>query len=297
VRIAVAVLLCACGRVGFDPITARASDGGVPDGTTSPDVAQACTQFGPFGTPQTFAAVNSVNTDWGPHMSNDGLELVFASNRAGIDQLYTSTRATATDPWPAAVLTKPPNGTVDDPELSADRLSLYYGGGGVHLATRATTESVWVDQGLQTISTTGFSVDGGPWLSGDELHLVFTGTGTADNVWHEYEALRTSTTDPFGVATAVPLAHTAAGEAYGSLRGDEREIVFETQSTGQLQHATRTSATEMFGAASSLDELNMTGFSFGDPDLSADGTTLWFASTRPGGLGDYDLWLTTRTCL
>ena len=31
-----------------------------------------------------------------------------------------------------------------------------------------------------------------------------------------------------------------------------------------------------------------------DPAFSADGLTLYFTSSRPGGSGDGDLWLTTR---
>jgi hypothetical protein len=30
------------------------------------------------------------------------------------------------------------------------------------------------------------------------------------------------------------------------------------------------------------------------PDVSGDGLTIYFASQRPGGLGDYDLWISTR---
>ena len=37
-----------------------------------------------------------------------------------------------------------------------------------------------------------------------------------------------------------------------------------------------------------------TSVSDAHPYLSADGTTLVFDSTRPGGYGDEDLWVTTR---
>jgi len=37
------------------------------------------------------------------------------------------------------------------------------------------------------------------------------------------------------------------------------------------------------------------GFEEGGPALSCDGTTLYFYSTRPGGFGGMDLYVTTRT--
>jgi Tol biopolymer transport system component len=51
-----------------------------------------------------------------------------------------------------------------------------------------------------------------------------------------------------------------------------------------------------FGNAHPLVELNTT-VEDDDPTLSADGLELIFASARPGGLGDQDLWVTTRASL
>jgi hypothetical protein len=289
------VLVAACGRIAFDPH--ELGDGSVD---TSDGATAACTSFGPWAVPQTIALLNSTSVDWGPHLSHDGLELVFASSRAGgNDGVFVATRASVTDAWsvPVAAFEETAFGLTDDPELSSDRLTMYWGAGGIHRAVRSTTTAAWVDQGVVPITANGFSVDGGPWISSDNLRLLFTGTETNDGLWHQYETTRTSPADAFGPATPVPLAHTQQGEAYGSYRGDALEIVFDTEpGPGQLLAATRSAIGDAFGPAAPISELDDNVSEFGDPDLSDDGTTLWFASTRPGGLGSYDLWVTTRAC-
>ncbi|MFT3695387.1 MAG: hypothetical protein QM831_19795 [Kofleriaceae bacterium] len=290
------VVLCACGRVDFDPYAVR-GDGAVD---APGDAAMACTQFGPWGTPTNLAQLNTPQTDWGPQFSNDGLELVFASTRAGGDAIYSSTRASLTDEFPAPIAAPGATGGADDPSLTADRLTLLSGSGGIHVATRTSIGAAWTDRGTLAITTTGFSVDGGPQLLADGSLLVFTGTAMSDGRWHQYQATRAPTTDifaPFDPATAVPMTTSQAGEAYGALRLDGLEIVYETESApGALYSATRAALTDSFGAATLLD-LGPAANQYGDPSFSPDGMMLIFGSDRPGGSGDYDLWLATRSCL
>jgi WD40-like Beta Propeller Repeat len=292
------VLVVACGRVDFDPQVL--GDGSIVADTRDGAMA-ACTAFGPWAVPQTIVALNSTDTDWGPHLSHDGLELVFASTRnGGNDGVFSVTRPSVSDAWSAPVIALDPStfGGTEDPDLSNDRLTLYWGAGGIHRAVRPIIAAAWVDQGVVPITTDGFSIDGGPWISPDNLRLLFTGTEINDGKWHQYETTRASLAAPFVTATPVPLAHTPAGEAYGSYRGDALEIIFETEAgPQQLLAATRATLADDFGTASPITELDDSTFNNGDPELSDDGTTLWFSSSRPGGLGGYDLWMTTRSCL
>ena len=63
----------------------------------------------------------------------------------------------------------------------------------------------------------------------------------------------------------------------------------------QLMLASRSSPQAEFGVGATIPALGI-DHNDGDPDLSDDGTTLWFASDRPGGIGGYDLWFATRAC-
>ena len=70
-------------------------------------------------------------------------------------------------------------------------------------------------------------------------------------------------------------------------------------SLGQLDEdiyiATRETTAQPFGPARNLGpSINSLGFGDYSPDLSLDGLTLYFSSSRPGGLGEADLYVTTR---
>ena len=293
VRLWFAISICACGRIDFDPLAA-----GSLDARSDVDAAPPCT-FGAFDTPQTDSTLNSAATDWGPTLSHDQLTLTFASERGGAnDRIFQSTRPSVGAPWstPAELTTIAPGTDVGDPSLSIDGLSLYWGGPEVSLATRPTIGGAWTDMGSIVHGTADHSVDGGPDISPDQLTLVFTGTKTSDALWHMYEVDRASTTDAWGAAFEVPGIDSAIGEAYGSYRGDGLEVVFQNQQGGlDLHHALRASTADPFGPTTVLAEVSSTSDD-ADADLSDDGTTLWFASERQGGLGSWDLWFATRSC-
>ena len=50
----------------------------------------------------------------------------------------------------------------------------------------------------------------------------------------------------------------------------------------------------MFGEPVNLGPLLNTEYDDSSPFISADGLSLYFTSNRPGGSGDYDIWITTR---
>ncbi|NQT15635.1 MAG: PD40 domain-containing protein, partial [Planctomycetes bacterium] len=86
------------------------------------------------------------------------------------------------------------------------------------------------------------------------------------------------------------------------LSADALTIIFSSTRLGghggaDLWLATRSSLDEAFGLPVNLGEtVNTTSQDF-SPDLSADGLTLVFASNRPGGHGDQDLWMCSRRSL
>ena len=59
--------------------------------------------------------------------------------------------------------------------------------------------------------------------------------------------------------------------------------------------ATRETTAQPFGPPQNLGpSVNSLGFGDYSPELSLDGLTLYFSSSRPGGLGEADLYVTTR---
>ena len=99
-----------------------------------------------------------------------------------------------------------------------------------------------------------------------------------------------------------PLVNTANFEGGPSLSQDGLTLLFgaaRQNSLGQLDEdiyvATRETISEPFGPPQNLGApVNSLGFGDYSPELSADKLTLDFSSSRPGGLGQADLYITTR---
>jgi hypothetical protein len=99
-----------------------------------------------------------------------------------------------------------------------------------------------------------------------------------------------------------PLINTANFEGGPSLSQDGMTLLFgaaRQNSLGQLDEdiyiATREAISEPFGPPQNLGaSVNSLGFGDYSPELSHDGLTLYFSSSRPGGLGEGDLYVTAR---
>ena len=104
---------------------------------------------------------------------------------------------------------------------------------------------------------------------------------------------------PVNVGT---LINTANFEGGPSLSQDGLTLLFgaaRQNSLGQLDEdifiATRETTSQSFGPPRNLGApVNALGFGDYSPELSRDGLTLYFSSSRPGGLGQADLYVTTR---
>jgi Tol biopolymer transport system component len=101
-----------------------------------------------WGTPTNLGPI--VNTSSGesrPCISADGLAVYFSSNRSGgygDYDLYVTTRATTYDDWDPPVNLGPnvnSSTTDNEPDISADGLTLYFSSGGdIWVAARTTTD-------------------------------------------------------------------------------------------------------------------------------------------------------------
>ncbi len=139
-----------------------------------------------------------------------------------------------------------------------------------------------------------FTDEVGPCLSPDGLELYFQsyrpgGYGRFD-IW---VAKRATVQDPWGPpANLGPQINTSGGDGPGSLSPDG--LIFYFDSQGDLYTTTRATKDSPWGPPVSLGPIVNSSYEEIAGIISADGLELFFSSTRPGGYGDMDIWLTKR---
>ena len=264
------------------------------------------------------SVVNSSSMDYGPALSADGLSLFFASDRqgpVGNTDIWVTQRATATAAWGAPVrlgATINTSATEGVPSLSTDGHWMFFasnrpggfGGDDLYQTYRADIHD---DFGWQAPTNLGPNVNtpanengNGYFDNGGSPQLLFGsnkpgGEGGVD--------LYSSSLQPdgsWGPATPISELNSTADDNRPNLRQDGLEIFFYSSRTGgfggnDLWTATRASVDAPWSAPVNLGSTVNTTFIDTHPSLSADGTMLIFGSNRPGGFGDRDLYMITRT--
>jgi len=265
-----------------------------------------------YGTPTNLGpAVNSSHWDNDPIVSADGLSLFFDSRRPGGQggfDIWVTTRETVQDPWGPPVNLGPTiNSAAAEASggISPDGLEFYFvsnraGGSGsydIWVTTRETTQTPWtspVNLGSTVNSPAG---DFAPRISTDGLSLFFNasrpdGYGSGD-LW---VSTRTSRSDawaePVNLGSAVNssfLDYTPAPSSDGRLLffSSNRPSAYGDWTLWVTERATRN---DDWGTAINLGPTINSSSDQENPYISSDGSTLYFASTRPGGSGDVDLW-------
>jgi Tol biopolymer transport system component len=215
-----------------------------------------------FGVPTNLGPpVNSPGIiNWGQSLSPDGLSLYITSNRPGgqgRQDIWVTTRSTKDEPWGEPVnLGFPINTSAFDQfaKLSADSLTLYF----------SSTRSGGI----------------GP----EDLYLATR--ETTDESWGE----------PVNLG---PPINSSTEDWASSISTDGLELFFVSDRPGGSGHydlwVTKRTATDgPWTEPINLGQVvNSSGWD-GIPCISADGLCLFFDSSRPGGSGDADLWMTTR---
>ena len=152
------------------------------------------------------------------------------------------------------------------------------------------------------INTPGIEV--GPNLSADGLTLYFVsdrpgGYSGAPELWM---STRTTTRAPWGSPVNLGAAVNRHSAASPSISADGLELYFDNgmavrpggQGSGDIWFTRRESASAPWSEPQNLGPVVNSSFADGVPKLSRDGLSLFFASDRPGGSGNRDLWVTTR---
>ena len=223
-----------------------------------------------FGEPVNLGpTVNSPQNDKGPCLSHDGLTLLFSSNRLGgkgWDDLWMATRSNTKESFGRPVNLGPKFNTAGNengPLLTADGQTLFF----VADQRSGGEGSFDIYQASITAPTT-----------------------TLPNGWEIGEPVNLG-----------PAVNTSGAEHSPCLSADGLTLLFGANhrsgiggGTGYIWASKRPSVNQPWGEAVRLDHPVRSGKTENSPHLSADGLTLLFASKRPGGEGDFDLWWCSR---
>ena len=265
-----------------------------------------------FGTPVNLGPnFNTSSNDAGATISADGCSLYFGSKRPGgygdWDN-YVATRESTNSEWgPLVNLGPPVNSAYGDCvwSISADGLSLYlasdrpggYGNYDLWVTTRATTSVPWATP-LNLGPTVNSSYwDSDPKISADGLSLYFDSTrpggyGSTD-LW---VTTRTNLSAPWGPPVNLgPTVNTSTDDQIPDVPPDGLSLFFASGRPGgvgldDIWVTTRATVSSPWGPPVNLGPQVNSPYEDFCPSISADGSTLYFTSDRPGGYGGYDIW-------
>jgi hypothetical protein len=261
------------------------------------------------GTPPDF---NGPALDGCPFVSRHGMTFYMASNRpgglGGID-IWVSTRPGTDDPWGSPVnVGAPVNSTANDfcPTISRDGYLFYFvsnrpgGCGGDDIYVTRLRPDGWDPVQNVGCDVNSAANEASPFPlperdDGPVLYFSSTRSGGGDLFRSESHG------GVFGPPSPIAeLNDPTAADGQPNLRRDGLEIFFFSTRPGtlgmaDLYSATRESTSDPWSTPVNLGpNVNSADGAETRPSLSWDGTTLYFGSTRPGGEGNADHYVTTR---
>lgn len=264
------------------------------------------------------ATVNSAAQEGSPTLSPDGLSLYFQSNRmggVGGNDLWVSRRVCDDCAWGAPVNLAVINTTANEngAELSNDGHLLFF------QSNRPGSQllDIWMSRRADPKDDLGWEL---PVNLGPDVKTAAQETGPeylqnaepgAPNLYFargpntEFQDIYLASVTRDGavrgpVVLVAELSDPTVNDASPALRGDGREIFFNSSRVGtlglsDLWVSTRRSLHDPWSTPVNPGAPLNTADDDNAPSLSLDGRTLVFTSTRPGGLGRQDIWMATRT--
>ena len=260
------------------------------------------------------AGINTPFSDAAPAISKDGLTIYFVSNRPGVppdafgDQdLYVARRESVDHPWGEPVnLGEKINTAAFEgfPALSRNEHHLFFNrtSGEIWVSYRQNVHDDLGDHGWQSPVPLGPGVNTSDPEQGPSYfenrkrglpQLFFTSLRPGSALLDIYVA------DAFGSAVPVNELNSTGNDARPSINADGLEIFFHSNRPGSagndLYWSVRKSVLEPWSEPEPLGTaVNTSAVEFLGA-ISPDGETLFFTSTRDGGFGSNDLYMTTRT--
>ncbi len=151
-----------------------------------------------------------------------------------------------------------------------------------------------------TVNTS--SDDGLGCLSSDGLEMYFdSGRSGGSGSYDLWVTTRPTVSDPWGAPVNLgPTVNSSAWEALPSISSNGLSLFFESPRPGgsggwDLWVTTRATTDDDWSAPVNLGPMVNSSSNDATPSISADGLSLFFESTRPGGYGSFDILVTTRT--
>jgi dipeptidyl aminopeptidase/acylaminoacyl peptidase len=262
-----------------------------------------------FGEPVNLGPViNSSSGDSMDCILADGLEMYIDTGRSGGYggwDIWVTRRPTTDAGWgPLRNLGSAVNSSSADYGacLSADELTLYFysdrggglGRGDIWMTTRASKNDPWREPTNLGSKVNTSDDESWPWISTDGLELYFVskrpGGYGGDDIWVAKRSTpKDPWTEPVNLGPTVNSIHT---ESMPCLSVDGLLLFFcgSGGRPGGVVSRRRTLG-DSWGAPLTLEPI-AASYNDTQPRISPDGSTLYFSSERPGGLGGWygDIW-------
>ncbi len=253
--------------------------------------------------------INSTSNDGISSISSDGLKIYFASDRPGGSghyDIWTSTRAAQGDNWLRAVnLGANVNSEYFDgsPSLPADELELYFesrrpvGGelnSDIWVSKRAAKDQPWsAPVNLGVINTT--AAEATVCISPDGLQLYFaSGRSGGFGAMDIYVSSRPTKNDDWSTPVNLgPIVNSSQYQWFPHISPDGRTLFFARgypENNAELWVARRKTVSDEWNEPVRIGSSATSSSASGGPNLSPDGRSLYFYSTRDGGYGGWDIW-------
>lgn len=180
--------------------------------------------------------------------------------------------------------------------LSDDELTIYVSSNrdGDYQIYSAGRDAIEDEFGTLSVLAGDADEERGPALTSDGLAL-FVGAGPSGGDYDLMVAVRGNALAEFGAFEPVNGVNSAAIDRAPWIDDDASTLYFESYRDGTLDiFRTTRRAGGAFDVPEPVVEL-VTDSEDGAPVLQAGGLVIWFASNRDGGVGDYDVWMATRS--
>lgn len=257
--------------------------------------------------PDGLANINTAALEGCPSESPDGLSLYFVSTRDGPFDLWVSRRAGRGSPWQQPEkLPAPVNSAFTDqcpspmPDGSLLFVSTRPGGcGGADLwLTRLHPTLGWQDPENLGCTVNSAGNEFSPSYTGAGGGMLFFSSSRAgqDDIWM---SLRLPTGGWGAPAPVAELNTPGFNTVRPNVSQDGREIVFDSNRPGGLGlndvwYATRMNITHTWHAAVNMGANVNSSSTETRAFVSSDGERLYFGSSRPGGRGSLDVYVSRR---